>query len=172
MTILYIGNTNFEWELETNSKLSLIEGFQIHPNFMQLQFLPLLYGNSNNHIAVTHMPSPIYLEELKRLGFSLPKIDLFEPNERSYEKIESWGWSRNIKKWADQKEIEYSPPPFPIIKEHASKVFSFSHSPRLPGSQLLHSMKDIQLFLLEKPYPKIIKTAFGFSGRGSYIFDT
>lgn len=173
MTILYIGNTNFEWELETNSKFSLMQGFQIHPNFLQLQFLPLLYGNSNNDIAVTHMPPLTYLEELKRLGFSLPKIRLFDSDEtHSYEKIESWGWSKNIKKWAEKREIDYSPPPFPIIKEHASKVFSFSHSPRLPGSQLLHSMKDIQDFLGEKPYPRVIKTAFGFSGRGSYIFDS
>ena len=173
MTILYIANTNFEWELETNSKFSLVQGFHIHPNFLQLQFLPLLYGNSSNHVAVTHMPPPTYLEELQRLGFSPPKIDLFESKDtQSYEKIESWGWSRNIKKWADKREIDYSPPPFPIIKEHASKVFSFSHSPRLPGAELLHSMKDIQHFLLEKPYPKVIKTAFGFSGRGSYIFDS
>ena len=128
MGILHLANINFEWELETRSSLSLKEGFQTHPNFLQLQFLPLLFADKEDGVALTHLPPPGYLKSLEKLGFELPSLHLLDEENLTYDRVESWGWSLSVERWADQCNLLYAPPPFVTIRELASKIFALNPS--------------------------------------------
>ena len=169
MAILHLANIFFEWELETGCKLELKKSFYLHPNFLQLQFLPLLFAHHKDGVAVTHFPPPSYIKSLERLGFNLPSIHLIDEPPTCYDRIESWGWSHIVAKWANLKGLMYTPPSFRIIKTHASKEFAFSCSPNLPGAKILHHLEELMQWLREGPYPKVLKKCYAFSGRGNFI---
>ncbi|MCB1107612.1 MAG: hypothetical protein KDK76_05920 [Chlamydiia bacterium] len=155
MKTLHVCNVNYEWELETRSFLGLKESFMVHPNFLQLQFLPFLYANDGDGVVVTHYP------------LSIPphlNIHLFEDQIEGYDSIETWGWSKAIERWT---KLPYRVPDH--LREMASKAFAFTHSPHLPGAKLLHHKKEVDEWLLSGPYPKVIKTCFGCAGRGKWI---
>ncbi len=158
MKTLYIANVNFEWELEINSKLELKESFMIHPNYLQLQFLPLLYGKEGDGVVVTH-PPPFEVEKMN--------VHLFDENVTGYDQIETWGWSKRIGEWTN---LPYDIPS--CLREVASKTFSFTHSPKLPGGKLLHYPQEVEKWIETGTYPKVLKTCFGFSGRGHFILKT
>lgn len=159
MKKLHLGNVNFEWELKTRSTLSFQEAFQVHPNFLQLQFLPLLYAEEGEEILVTHLPPPEF-----KAPFRLLSETAFEGEE-----LETWGWSENAKKWAEVRGVLYEPPPFPIVRDIASKVFSFTHSPTLPGAHLFHQIEEAEKWAEEEPFPKVLKTCYGLAGRGRFL---
>ncbi|MCB1109659.1 MAG: ATP-grasp domain-containing protein [Chlamydiia bacterium] len=157
MKTLHICNVNFEWELETHSSLGLKESFMVHPNFLQLQFLPFLYANEGDGMVVTHHP-PQVPDHLT--------LHTYEETVEGYDRLETWGWSKAIQKWA--------PLPHPVpqhLRELASKTFAFTHSPNLPGAKLLHHEKEVKAWLQEGPYPKVVKTCFGLAGRGKWILE-
>jgi len=155
MKTLHICNVNFEWELETRSKLSVKEAFLTHPTFLQLQFLPFLYAKEGDGVVVTHLPPnpPSHLT-----------IHLFDEEVSGYDQIDTWGKSEAIKRWTS---LPYYVPEH--LRDLTSKVFAFTHSPNLPGSRLLRSKEELEEFLNEPPYPKVIKTYFGLAGRGRWI---
>ncbi len=155
MKTLHICNVNFEWELETHSSTEIKESFMIHPNFLQLQFLPFLYANKGDGVVVTHLPSeiPNHLN-----------VHLFEDKIEGYDRIETWGWSEAIEKWTD---LPYSVPKH--LSEMASRTFSFTHSPKLPGAQLLRHPQEVTEWLKKGPYPKVVKKCFGIAGQRRWI---
>ena len=155
MKTLHICNVNFEWELETYSKLGIKESFMIHPNFMQLQFLPFLYANEGDGVVVTHLPPEIP---------SHLNVHLFENKIEGYDRVETWGHSKAIKRWSP---IPYSPPNH--LYEMASRSFSFNNSPTLPGAKLLHHPDEVNAWLKTGPYPKVIKKCFGLAGQRRWI---
>jgi hypothetical protein len=158
---LHIANVNFEWELETRSPLPLKEAFSVHPNFLQLQFIPFLYAPEGDGVVVTHHPPEGYLED------KAARLHLFDEEITGYDRIETWGWSEAIKRWT------HLPYPIPIkLRELASKVFAFTHSPHLPGAKLLHHREEVEEWLQIGPYPKVLKTCFGFAGRGRFILES
>lgn len=161
MKTLHIANVNFEWELETKSQLSLKEAFEIHPNFLQLQFIPFLYAPKGDGVVVTHRPPKGYLDD------KAATLHTFDEQITGYEQIETWGWSEAISRWTD---LPYIVPE--KLRELASKVFAFTHSPHLPGAKLLHQMKEVEEWLQRGPYPKVLKTCYGFAGRGRYILES
>lgn len=165
MKTLHLGNVNFEWELETRSTLSLQKTFEAHPVFLQLQYLPLLYVDESDGVLVSHMPPDSYLKRLK----NPPSIHLMNDPIPAYDALETWGWSENAKKWADQKGIDYCPPHFPKVRTLTSKLFSFTHSPALPGAHLFHTIEEAESWIKEKPYPKVLKTCFGLAGQGHFL---
>ena len=55
MTV-YIANTNFEFELAQPTTLSLQESWRKRPHCLQLQFIPLLFAESTDTVAVLHYP--------------------------------------------------------------------------------------------------------------------
>lgn len=169
MSILHLANVFFEWELETRSQHELKESFYLHPNFMQLQFLPLLFAHHEDGVAVTHFPPTSYIKYLESLGFKLPAIHLIEDPPTSYDHVESWGWSQIVERWADSKGLMYTPPPFQAVQDIASKAFAFSHSPNLPGAKILHHLDEVEKWLGQGPYPKVLKTCYGYAGRGKFI---
>lgn len=173
MRSLHIANVNFEWELKEKLLLLPQQSFATHPYFLQLQFLPLLYAKSTDGVAVTHLPPSAYLTSLEKIRSPLPTLHLFgEPLERHYEKIESWGWSQSVKRWADTQKLFYHPPPFPLIYEMASKLFPFTHSSPLPGATTLHTMEEIKTWLSSGDFPKVIKICYSLSGQGTFHFSS
>ncbi len=81
-------------------------------------------------------------------------------------KIDSWGASRLIDKWAKEHGMRYYITDWYVVKEVNSKIFSFSHSPPLPGAALLHNEKETRHWMAAIRQDKVLKTAFGVSGRG------
>ena len=156
MKKLHLGNVNFEWELKTHSLLSFQEAFLIHPNFLQLQFLPLLY--TDEEVLVTHLPKN-----------ACSQLRLITETDFSDTVLETWGWSETAQRWANERGVLYSPPSFTVVRDVASKVFSFTHSPTLPGAELLHTMSEIEKWLEDQVYPKVLKTCYGLAGRGRFL---
>lgn len=161
MKTLHIANVNFEWELETHSQLPIKEALQVHPNFMQLQFLPFLYAKEGDGVVVTHKPSAEFLDDKPAT------LHLFDEKITGYDQMDTWGWSHAIARWTN---LPYIVPTH--LREWASKVFSFTHSPHLPGAELLNHMEEVETWLKKVPYPKVLKTCYGWAGRGRFILDS
>ncbi|MBS0648027.1 MAG: hypothetical protein JSS10_02240 [Verrucomicrobia bacterium] len=157
MSFLHIANTNFESELSASNPSTVAALAQAHPIFMQLQFLPLLYGEPDDGLAVTHAPSPT---------FKTPRWHLLEERNFPYERIESWGASPAIAAWAQTKKISYSMPDWDVVQTVNSKAFSFAASPKLPGAELIYSMDELITWERKTKGPKVLKTCFGVSGKG------
>jgi hypothetical protein len=60
-------------------------------------------------------------------------------------------------------------PQLDLVRKVNSKAFSFTHSPKLPGSALLHSEKEVLDWCAAIEGPKVLKACFGFSGRGHLL---
>jgi len=150
MKILHIANTDFEDELlnQKRSALNLIH--------LQLQFLPTLYADPEDGIGVTHLPieatsSPFYLLSCDKCPYS---------------QVESWGASREIAQWAKGHRLQYSMPPWEVVRTVNSKEFSFLQGPKLPGASLLRTQQEVAAWIATTPGPKVLKSCFGVSGRG------
>ncbi|MBF5058722.1 hypothetical protein [Candidatus Neptunochlamydia vexilliferae] len=157
MKTLHVCNVNFEWELENRSKMGVKDSFMVHPNYLQLQFLPFLYAKPGDGVVVTHHPPEV------PEGIA---VHLFEDEIEGYDRIETWGWSKAIERW--------SPLPYKVpdcLREVASKAFSFTHSPNLPGAKLLHHPEEAKGWIAEGPYPKVLKTCYGMAGRRRIILE-
>lgn len=159
MSLVHICNTFFERELERDSKKDLLTGLRSHPIVLQLQFLPLVYAESNDRILVSDLPSN-----------PDPRLELLEETKKRG-KIEDWGFSKSIEEWASQKGIPYRTPSWEIVRKINSKVFSFQESPQLPGSALLTTQKEIEMWASKTAGPKVLKSAFGTAGGGHFHFD-
>jgi hypothetical protein len=155
MAFLHIANTNFESELSSTSPTKVAALIQSHPIFMQLQFLPLLYAEASDGIAVTHMPSPAFR-----------RCHLLDERNFPYERIESWGASPSIAAWAQKKKLTYVMPEWETVRLVNSKAFSFTESPKLPGAALVHSMDELEKWQHRTEGPKVLKSCFGVSGKG------
>src|SRR5579871_4577115 len=163
MSKLHIANTFFEWELETQSNMSLREAFSQHPIFLQLQFLPVVYAEPDDALLVSDLPDPEY-------GSSFRHFTL-EDKAILSEEIESWGPSLLIAAWAKARRLKYSIPEWAVVKEVNSKRFSFENSPKLPGSVLLEEEGQTQQWIHSNQGAKVLKTCFGVSGKGHLLID-
>jgi hypothetical protein len=159
MKILHVANTQFEWELTQTHVIPLEQAIKRNPIALQLQFLPLLYAPQKDHIAVTSLPS----------DFNSPRLQLLS-SPSHYDRVESWGASRAVADWARIHNIPYPTPPWNVVQQVNSKAFSFSHAPKLPGATLLETESQAQAWL-KPPFPKVLKTCFGLSGKGHLIID-
>lgn len=165
MSVIHICNTFFESELESSvfenskgSKKSLIERFRSSPVVSQLQFLPLLYAGKEDVILVSDLPEN-----------PDPRLQLLE-TAKIKGNIEHWGSSLSIAEWAKTREIPYSIPDWDIVRKINSKVFSFQKSSPLTRSELLFDASQVQSWIEKTPGPKVMKTSFGFSGKGHFHF--
>jgi hypothetical protein len=158
MSFLHIANVNFEAELAATrpttpaTPAALI---QRHSIFMQLQFLPLLYAEPEDGIAVTHAPSSFF-----------PTCHLLDDKNFPCERIESWGASPSIAAWAKKKKLAYTMPDWDVVKLVNSKAFSFSESPNLPSAALIHTLAELEQWQEKIEGPKVLKTCYGVSGKG------
>jgi len=172
MPILHIANTHFEWELTQEKPVSLEDAFKQHPVFLQLQFLPFLYAKSEDGVVVTDNPNEEYWDALHRFGIKTPKLHLFSDNDfSSYSEIESWGPSLMISKWAQKHDLLYPIPSWNTVLQVNSKAFSYQISPHLPHSMLLSNEAEAQNWFKSISGIIVLKTCYGFSGRGHLIID-
>lgn len=153
MSRLHICNTFFERELESSFPPSLLASMRAHPIILQLQFLPLLYAAPDDRILVTDLPDN-------------PDPRLCLITDPPHLPIEHWGPSRAIQSWAQTHKLPYSIPDWETIRTINSKVFSFTHSPKLPGAKLLNSQQEVIDWIDATSGPKILKTPFGTAGNG------
>lgn len=155
MSQIHICNTFFEKELASSQPRTLSEWFHIHPMVLQLQFLPLLYAAPEDTILVTSLPdSPD------------PRLCLLDSPHSST--LTTWAPSLAIAAYAKTHGIPYKIPPWDVVKTVNSKIFSFSHSPKLPGSELLSSEKEMLQWIEKTPGPKVLKMPFGTAGGGHF----
>lgn len=155
MPFLHIANTCFEDELVHGGSFTTL--FEKNPLFLQLQFLPLLYGRSNDALAVSYAPDP---------SLETPCCYLLEENHFPDLQIESWGTSPSIANWAKEKKLTYKMPPWEVVKQVNSKAFSFIEAPKLPGATLVYSWEELVQWIALTEGPKVLKSCFGVSGRG------
>jgi hypothetical protein len=172
MSKLHIANTFFEWELENSSETSLVEAFRQNAIFRQLQFLPILYADSKDTVLLSDLPSESYWHHLQKMGIPPPHHATVEAkNHLDNQHIESWGPSRLIAKWADERHLPYFIPKWEVVKQVNSKLFSFEHSSKLPHATLLYSSTQAEQWLHSFPGKKVLKTCFGVSGTGHLIIE-
>jgi hypothetical protein len=156
MSLIHICNTFFERELETGEKKPLTAWMRSHPAVLQLQFLPLLFAEENERILVSDLPEN-----------PDPRLALLD-NLLTPDQIRDWGPSPAIQNWAEKHRCTYSIPPINQLREINSKIFSYTQSPRLPGSALLEKKEDVSSWIEKTPGPKVLKTAFGTAGNGHF----
>ena len=166
---MQIANTQMEWECESGRREPLATSFLHHPFYLQLQFLPALYSEGDT-IGVTHFPREDYFDFLTKIGLPVPHMKLLsDSNFSAVDSVDSWGASQNIADWATQHELSFPMPPWDIVKEVNAKTFSFSHSEPIEGSALLTTKDELLAWCKTPPLPKVLKTCFGFSGRGHLL---
>jgi hypothetical protein len=170
MHFVHVANTHFEWELVQKKTPPLRASILRHPFFTQLQFLPLLYAQSQEGVAVTHLPSGAFLEGLATKGFALPVLHLLlEHNFPRETAVNSWGASLSVSQWATERRLSYYMPPIDVVRAVNSKQFSFENSPSLPQSRLVWNEKEALEWTCQTPGPLVLKTCFGFSGKGHLL---
>lgn len=176
---IYLCNTDFEFELtQPNDSSSIERIWHRFPICLQLQFLPLLYADPEDAIAVTQAPDASFIEQLLQLEL-WQKNDLpaFIPlmnnlNLKRYKECISWGASRRVQQWANLNHINYQIPDLNLVKEVNSKLFSFTLGSALDQSSLLWNASDLEQWLGSTSGKRVLKTCFGVSGRGHYFIET
>lgn len=172
MSKLHIANTNFEWEIAENKILPVDQALEKHQVFLQLQFLPFLYADPKDGVAVTGEPEKTFWHGLETLKIRPPKMHLLDSQKPlPYDSLESWGASRNIQDWATQHQLAYSIPSWDVVAKVNSKEFSFQCSPKLPNATLLYSEEEAKKWLDRLTSPSVLKTCFGVSGKGHLLID-
>lgn len=161
MRRIVVGNICFEMEL-ANAQMQKVDHLtKIHPNFLQLQYLPLLYADKNDTVLVTDFPPDEYLFYLEDLGFSLPHITTYdEASFEKYDQLSCWGWSPDV----ISRMPHVKAPTIPSIAKLTSKEFSHHLSP-LADSTLAYDETQLSLFLTHHE-KCLVKFLYGFSGRG------
>lgn len=173
--IVHVANTDVEFEFSHHSIQRIDASWSRHPLCLQLQFLPLLYANPEDWVAVTAMPPAEYLEGLQQLEWwkqGLPRLVFLEncpPNPGS--ECISWGPSRQVQAWADAQQFHYSiPRDWEMVRLVNSKIFSFRYS-TLSKAALVHNEKELHEWVNSFKGPKVLKTCFGLSGQGNRRID-
>lgn len=167
--ILHIANTQFEWELVQKKNALLEEGFGKSAIFLQLQFLPFLYADAEEGVAVTQKPTDSFFHVLESLGISFPRLHLLSETAFPYRCVESWGASPSVQKWAEEHGLHYEIPSWECVQKVNSKLFSFEKGPKLQNASLLYTQEQTVRWLHEQNGPKVFKTCFGVSGRGHHF---
>lgn len=176
MSRILFANTNFENELSSLDYCSILEGVEKNPLFMQLQFLPFLYADPKDTVLLTNLPKDSYLEMLSQaIPCDSPRLlCLNDDHQRDFSchKLYSWGYSKQLSKWAKKHGISYDTPPWGAITSVNRKDFAFIHSSQLPGAALLFCQKEVDQWL-KKPFSKkVFKSCFGVAAKGNLIVDT
>lgn len=169
--IVHIANTNVEFECAHPSLHSLELSLSRNSLCLQLQFLPLLYAQPEDLVAVTALPSEDYLIALQQTGWwpcGLPQLALLQDDTPFQRKqCLSWGPSRQVQAWAEARQMDYALPDWQIARLVNSKAFSYRYT-CLSEAALLYSEKALLDWLQAIQGPKVLKTCFGLSGKGNW----
>lgn len=168
--MIHIANTHVEFEYASSVQETLQRGIARYPTSLQLQFLPLLYAESNDIVGVTAIPPEEYLTSLRKT-FSLPKLALLD-DLTPFQGAEcvSWGASQQIQKWAQERNVKYQIPDWEVVKKINSKAFSFQYT-SLTEAALISDEEHLHRWLKKISGKKVLKTCFGLAGQGNFIID-
>jgi hypothetical protein len=172
---IHVANTDSEFEWASFSSLLLAQSLARYPLCLQLQFLPLLYAQPGDQVAVTALPSDDYLAGLRQTGWwpeGLPHLVSLQA-ETSFEgaRCLSWGFSRQVQAWAKARHMQYEmPKDWHMICLMNSKAFSFRYT-CLEEAALLSHEQDLISWLHKVKGPKVLKTCFGLAGQGHRRID-
>ena len=119
----------------------------------------------------THHPDEHYSKRLKLAGITPPKSQLLSSKHLPNQEVAYWGATPSLSHWCKKKGKRLHAPEPLCVKEVTSKAFSYLNSPRLEGSELLHSYEQAQAWIEKTPPPAVLKTLFGLSGRGHCLLD-
>src|SRR4051812_31243994 len=164
MKIVHVANTDFEFELtgRFDGTGSIDENWSRFSLCFQLQFIPLIFAEEQDTLAVTHLPPKEFIKHLSGLNLSGMSPDFILLNEESelnrYDRCESWGFSPKIKKWAESRKLLYSLPERETIKLMNSKAFSCEESSYSEGIELLKGEDDLKEWLKKTKGAKVLKT--------------
>ncbi len=165
MTTTHLCNTFFEEELSLVNPLPLGTLLKSSPISRQLQYLPLLYRKKGERVAVSEFPSLAYLRELEAQGFQTEGLDLLEHPHAPFS-LELWGASKSALAWAELHGGKVRIPPWDIVREIHSKVYSFAAADSIPQSHLFLNFEEANEWAASFEGPKVLKKAFGVSGSG------
>ena len=171
-SLVHIANTDVEFELAHLSSRSLEKSWNRYPLCLQLQFLPMLYAQADEWVAVTQLPDASYMELLQDhpwFQHGIPQLTLLShPSLAANSHCLPWGHSPQIQAWATKNRVFYHhPTPWSMIQSVHSKKFSFQFSD-LPQSALIFNEKDLCHWLTHVSGPKVLKTCYGLSGQGHF----
>lgn len=176
MNLIHVANTDFEFELADPSSYSIPQSQARFLHCLQLQYLPLLYAGPNEKVIVTSLPDEKFIEHLLSLKLwkqeELPQCvewDRFAPSSETT--CQSWGYSNYLKKWALKTKILYEMPDWEVVRIVNSKEFSFEFNRNLEGARLIYSREDLKTWFKDWKGPKLLKTCFGFSGKGHFFIN-
>jgi hypothetical protein len=167
--IVHVANTNVEFEFAGAYLSNLEESLSQHPLCLQLQFLPLLYAQSDDIVAVTHLPKREYIANLQqRWPYKLPQLVHLQEVKPFLEKeCLSWGPSRQVQTWTMARRMHYAiPQDWQVVSLVNSKAFSLRYTPLSEGA-LLYDEQELLDWLQKVKGPKVLKTCFGLSGQGN-----
>lgn len=175
--LIHLANTDAEFEYANRDleKASFIKSWSKHSLCLQLQYLPLLYAEPEDLVAVTSYPDDNYLSQLLKTEWGskgIPAMMLIE-DHRSLEGGEclSWGHSKRVKRWAQERNASYAmPDAWEKICLINSKAFSFRFS-ILKEAALIENEIELIRWLAIKEGSKVLKTCYGLSGIGNHRVD-
>ena len=169
---VYLANTDAEFEYADAAHGSFSHSWSKYPLCLQLQYLPLLYADPDDLVAVTSIPDESYLVRLMQKDWwakGLPKMILIDQaqNLNGVECL-SWGPSRRVKAWAELSGASYTmPSDWAVVCTVNSKAFSFRYC-SLPNAARLENEEELLRWLKANAGPKVLKTCYGLSGRGNF----
>lgn len=171
---VHIANTNVEFEMARPTLEPLEMSLSRHSLCLQLQFLPLLYAQPEEIIAVTALPHQDYLINLEQSGWlppRLPQLALLK-DEKPFQgkSCQSWGPSQQVKAWAESRQMEYACPKWQVAQLVNSKAFSFRYH-CLAEAALLSNEQELKNWMQQIQGPKVLKSCFGLSGQGNWRVD-
>src|SRR5262249_54997975 len=161
MSIIHLANTDFEFELIQDNGMCIEESWKQHPLCYQLQYLPYLYAEDEDLVAVSSEPDSI--------PWRARSILLGSREQRPGDECRSWGYSRRIQRWAEARQIIYRMPPWEVIKKVNSKAYSFERAPQLNHAALINNENELGRWLDHTSGLKVLKTCYGLSGRGHHL---
>lgn len=160
-------NTYFEFELSGQHCFPLSSYLEKAPLLLQLQFIPLIFADSDDHLLVSHRPPDEYLEKLQGLfSHPLPQICTLDAPAKAL-KLKTWGASQDWASWAKQHKISYEIPPWESIKTVNSKAFSHQHRNCISGSQVIYNKAELIQWIDRYKAPFVLKTLYGVAATGN-----
>lgn len=163
MSRLHLANTYFEEEMDKGLFSSSYTAILQNPIHHKLQWLPFLYANSEDQVIVTSPPPTSLFSSFP--SFQTPEPLLFSENIPK-KPLVLWGSSPSAISWAKKHNLSDFFPSWDVVCHVNSKEFSYTNSPKLPGSALLYTFEEVSSWLSKQNGYSVLKTCFGLSGRG------
>lgn len=175
LPIVHVANTHIEFECAASVSEVLEQSLSRYPLCLQLQFLPLLYADPEDVVAVTCMPDKEYLATLQSQTEwwpeGLAKLALLnDTSSLQGKECLSWGSSLQVQNWAKKCHIKYEIPDWEIVKLINSKAFSFRYT-HLQEAALICDEQMLLEWVQKISGKKVFKTCFGLAGKGNILIE-